>query len=327
VNSMIHVDEFIKTDMPTRVSILFPWLKTATVTLISAMRGIGKTWLSTIISLAVTRMVPIGEWYPENPAKCVYVDGEMASDQLKNRMNQMIVNLPEEKAPLFIVSSDLMKWKRLRKPNIADKCWRDSIMNIVSDTGFRILILDNLASLAPGRNENIKRHWDPVNEWLLELRANKVATIMIHHSGKNSKQRGTSALEDNIDYSLYLSRPSDYRIEQGARFNVEFTKTREDLGKAGAPFCLHIKKAGEGLIWTTETPKPELKHFIIALLGLKVPQNEIAKMLHCDENTVIQAMRRAILKGVINTNCDLIGEGINIYGGFTVEEILDEFNS
>lgn len=258
-----------------------------------------------------------------------YVDAEMASDQLQSRIDKLVINLPEEKAPLFIVSSDLMKFKKLRHPNIADPAWRDSIMNIVSDTGFRVLILDNLASLAPGLNENIKRSWDPVNQWLLELRANKVAVIMIHHSGKGkgSKQRGTSARENNIDNAIHLTRPPDYAIEQGARFNVAFTKTREDLGKAGAPFCLHIKKSGDGLIWTTETPKPELKHFIIALLGMKIPHNEIAKMLRCDENSVMQVMRRAILKGVIDKNCNLIGEGINLYGGFTVEEILDEFNS
>lgn len=327
VSSMLPVEEFVGTDMPIRDVILFPWLLSGTITLITAARGIGKTWLSTIIALSVTRQVPIGEWYPEIPAKCVYVDGEMASDQLKKRINEMIINLPAEKAPLYIVSSDWMKSKKLRHTNIADPEWRDSITNIVTDTGFSVLILDNIASLAPCLNENIKKSWDPVNQWLLELRANNVAVIMIHHAGKKKGQRGTSAREDNIDTSIYLTRPSDYTIEQGARFNVEFTKTREDLGKAGIPFCLHIKKSGDGLIWTTETPKPELKYFIIALLGLKVPQNEIAKLLRCDESNVRKVMKLAIMKGVIDKHCDFIGEGIELYGDLTVEEVLDEFNS
>jgi len=327
LNSMLPVDEFIGTDMPIRDMILFPWLLSGTITLITAARGIGKTWLSTIIALAVTRQVPIGEWYPEISAKCVYVDGEMASDQLKKRIDEMVINLPEEKAPLYIVSSDLMKSKKLRHTNIADPEWRDSITNIITDTGFSVLILDNLASLAPGINENIKKSWDPINQWLLELRANNVAVIMIHHAGKKVKQRGTSGREDNIDNAIYLTRPSDYTIEQGARFNVEFTKARAFLGKAGEPFCLHIKKSGDGLIWTTETPKPELKYFITALLGLKVPQTEIAKILRCDETKVTHVMKLAIMKGVINKHCDFIGEGIKLYGDFTVEEVLNEFNS
>jgi putative DNA primase/helicase len=327
INSMVTVDEFIATKMPAREMILFPWLKTGTITLISAQRGIGKTFLSTAIALSVTRQADIGLWHAENPAKCVFVDAEMASDQFQSRLNKLIINLPEEKAPLYIVSSDLMKWKKFQHPNIANPEWRDSIMNIVSDTGFRVLILDNIASLTPGRNENIKKHWDPLNQWLLELRANKVAVVMIHHAGKNSKQRGTSAIEDNIDNSIYLSRPADYRIEQGARFNIEFTKTRDDLGKAGVPFCLHFKKSGDGEIWTTETPKPELKYFIITLLSLKVPQNEIAKILRCDESNVLKVMKLAIMKGLLDKNCDLIGEGIKLFGEFTVEEVLDEFNS
>ena len=327
VNSMLPVEEFSRTEMPNRKMILFPWLLTKTITLITAERGVGKTWLSLIIAMAVTRQVPIGEWYPENPAKCFYVDGEMASTQLKNRIDDFVINLPEEKAPLYVVSSDLMKSKMQRHTNIADPEWRESITNIITDTGFSVLILDNIASLAPGLNENVKKCWDPINQWLLELRANDVAVIMIHHAGKKKGQRGTSAREDNIDNSIYLSRPSDYAIEQGARFNVEFTKARAYLGKAGEPFCLHVKKSGNGLIWTTETPKPELKHFIIALLGLKVPKNEITKMLRCDEHEIMQVMKRAMMKGVIDKHCNFIGEGINLYDGFTVEEVLEEFNS
>ncbi len=327
VSSMLPVEEFIATDMPARDMILFPWLLTGTITLITAGRGIGKTWLSTAIALAVTRQADIGLWHAEKPVKCVYVDAEMSAVQFKNRLDSLVKNLPEEKAPLYIVSSDFMKWKRLQHPNIFDPEWRDSIMNIVSDTGFGVLFLDNIASLAPGRNENIKKHWDPMNQWLLELRAKKVAVIMVHHAGKNGKQRGTSAIEDNIDNAISLTHPSNYTIDQGARFNVEFTKNRDDFGKAGEPFCLHIKKSGDGLIWTTETPKPELKYFIIALLGLKVPQNEIAKMLRCDESKVMKVMKLAIMKGLLDKSCDLIGEGIQLFGEFTVEEVLDEFNS
>ena len=70
-------------------------------------------------------------------------------------------------------------------------------------------IIDNLASLASGLDENAKKDWDPINAWLLELRFAEISTIMLHHVNKDGGQRGTSAREDNLDISVLLKSPHD----------------------------------------------------------------------------------------------------------------------
>ena len=41
----------------------------------------------------------------------------------------------------------------------------------------KLWVIDNLASLAAGLDENKKRDWDPVNQFLLELRFAGISTI------------------------------------------------------------------------------------------------------------------------------------------------------
>jgi hypothetical protein len=83
-----------------------------------------------------------------------------------------------------------------------------------------------LASVAGGLDENSRKDWDPVNQWLLELRFAGITTIMLHHTGKGGAQRGTSAREDNLDCSIILKSPPDYSPEDGARFICHFSKAR-----------------------------------------------------------------------------------------------------
>ena len=45
----------------------------------------------------------------------------------------------------------------------------------------KLWVVDNLASLASGLDENKKQDWDPINSWLLELRFAGISTIMLHH--------------------------------------------------------------------------------------------------------------------------------------------------
>ena len=94
------------------------------------------------------------------------------------------------------------------------------------DQKIKFWVIDNLASLASGIDENVKKDWDPINQWLLELRFSGITTLMLHHTNKEGGQRGTSAREDNIDISIMLKNARDYTPEDGARFIVHFTKQR-----------------------------------------------------------------------------------------------------
>ena len=132
----------------------------------------------------------------------------------------------------------------------------DSGINICSEDGQRclepllrdvdLLILDNLSTLCTSGSESASDAWVPMQNWLLKLRRQGVAVLLVHHAGMNGRQRGTSRREDAFDTVIALRRPEDYSPEQGARFEVHFEKLRNRVDSAGAiPFEASVTAMGK----------------------------------------------------------------------------------
>jgi putative DNA primase/helicase len=114
----------------------------------------------------------------------------------------------------------------LPRANLIDDDWRKMMKALLLANGIKLWVADNIASLAPGIDENSKQEWDPVNQWLLELRFAGITTIFLHHANKDGGQRGTSGREDNIDISILLDWPSGYTGGDGCKFVAKFKKAR-----------------------------------------------------------------------------------------------------
>jgi hypothetical protein len=67
---------------------------------------------------------------------------------------------------------------------------------------------------------------------------------------KNGGQRGTSKREDVLDSVLALSRPKDYRSDQGARFNVCFEKARAFHGRDAEAFEARYEVGNNVALWS-----------------------------------------------------------------------------
>jgi hypothetical protein len=325
-NSIMDIDDFIKMELPERECIVRPWLRPGTIALISAWRGIGKTWLAILITLMVTRKMEVGVWETETPAGCLHIDGEMISDELQERFNGLSKNCPKRKAPLGVMSADSMQRNGDPAPNLSNKEWREAILKNIVEGNYKVLILDNLSSLLSGTDENVWHDWEPINKWLLRLRSLGVSVVMIHHLNKDGDQRGTSGREDNIDISIKLSRPQNYKPEDGARFKIEYTKARSVYGDDAAPMYLRIKKGSiGGLDLEVEKYEDTLKTSdfekeIISMLGSGyTKQKDIAAMVGCTPSHVSQVKRRAIERGLLNKDGSFTDEGKKQYGSMDFE--------
>ncbi len=114
----------------------------------------------------------------------------------------------------------------------------------------KLVIVDNLATLARAGRENETESWHPVQNWLLSLRRRGISVLLIHHSNKSGGQRGTSSREDILDTVIALKRPSDYTMDQGARFEVHLEKARGIVGDDAKPFEAMLTPDGKGgMIW------------------------------------------------------------------------------
>jgi len=189
---------------------------------------------------------------------------------------------------------------------------------ILTTRGVKLWVVDNLASLTGGIDENAKRDWDPVNAWLLELRFAGIATMLLHHTNKGGSQRGTSAREDNIDTSIMLKRPFDYVPEDGAKFIVNFQKARvatKDLNLIGdTQFQLTQDETGR-LTWTWGNVRRETKVEALRLIDEGATNQEIIEALGVTKGRVSQIRKSAINEGMLSMKGKLTQSGFTeVYG-------------
>lgn len=289
--AVLDADQIRVMDFPEKRKILSPWLSEQTLVLTPGWRGIGKTWFALGVGDAITRGVNFGPWETITPVPVLYIDGEMAIQDIRERVDILAISATEKrKEPLLIYSDFYGNSLGLPKANLLNYKWRNDIKEISLDWSIKLLVLDNLSSLCPGIDENSKMEWDPVNQWLLDLRFSGLSVIMLHHVNKEGGQRGTSGREDNIDISITLTQPADYTPEDGCRFIVKFSKAR--IRTADLPLIadteFQLKESNGQAIWTFSGTKKKNKAEILRLLSEKVPQREISEILSLSKGRVSQ---------------------------------------
>ena len=128
--------------------------------------------------------------------------------------------------------------------NITNPEVQEAITKRCVASGVKVLILDNLSTLASGMKENEADAWEKVNNWLLDLRRRKIAVVIVHHAGRSGEMRGTSRREDNVFWIIALD-DSKRKAEdkRGARFISYFTKpsrnTQEEIPAFEWHFVTH----------------------------------------------------------------------------------------
>ncbi len=160
------------------------------------------------------------------PHHVLYLDGEMPAEEMKQRLS-LLGSAP----PLLdfmladLLPRGLPDLGILQSQEVLQQCW-----------GKRpeLLVLDNLASLI-GIRTNDTDSWGTLQPWLINLRRNGTAVLMVHHANKEGEQRGTSRREDVLDLVIGLRRPSDYEPRDGARFELHFEKARGLFGEVTDP--------------------------------------------------------------------------------------------
>lgn len=135
---------------------------------------------------------------------------------------------------------------------------------------------------------------------------------MLHHESKEGKQRGTSAREDNLDYSIQLKYPSDYTPEDGCRFVVHFTKARvktSDLNLiSNTEFHLNQNESGQ-TVWTYKNVKAERKLEVIKMLDEGFDQKAIAEAMGISKGYISKIKKKAIKDNLITANGKLTQSG------------------
>jgi hypothetical protein len=215
----VRSSELASLTLNRRHPLLSDWLCEGDYGIIFASRGVGKTWLGLLIAKAVATGGNVGEWKAPGPAKVLYIDGEMPPDLMRDRDRGL------GSGEVEFLNHGILFDRTEKVLNITEPAIQQAILQRCIRDNIRLVVLDNLSTLASGIKENDSFEWERLHNWLLHFRRRKIAVILIHHAGRSGEMRGTSKREDAAFWVISLNDGKKHADDKrGARFVSIFTK-------------------------------------------------------------------------------------------------------
>jgi hypothetical protein len=283
------IHEFLSRKYPPVEYLLDPILTRRGTAMIAGFRGRGKSFLALSAAYAIATGAKLLGWQAPNPTSVLYVDGEMDPADVQQRLSAIHKTLgssakrePTDETFRILSAQE----HAFGIPDLADPVDDKGRRRIEAALGdCEVLFLDNLSTLCRTGVENDAESWGAMQEWLLGLRSQGKAVVILHHAGKEDKrgratQRGTSKREDILTASLMLQKCGD------DGFKVECTKLRS--GRMFEPFAVALdyvagKRCALSIGQSDEQMNVETAGF---LKGQGHSQTDIAKQLGVNQSTV-----------------------------------------
>ncbi len=297
----VDIHDYLSLEIPPQITLLSPWLLAASLVMIHAWRGVGKTFFTLNLAYAIASGGKFLKFEASESRKVLYIDGEMPGAALQTRLAGIVTNNSKEPPPGYFTIYTIDQQPNGIMPDLAT-VEGQGIIDSVIEPDTAVIVIDNLSCLARrGGKENEAESWLTIADWALRHRAQGRTIIFVHHSGKNGTQRGTSKKEDILDTVISLRHPRDYSPDHGAVFEVNFEKARGIYGDDTKPFEAKLKTDNEGnQQW--EIKDAELKTYdqVVDLYQEGITsQAEIARELDINRSTVNRHIKKALESGDI----------------------------
>ncbi len=236
---IIAACELANKNIPKREYIIEPFLQTRSATMIFAYRGVGKTWVALELALSVAQGRSFFGYKVPKCRTVLYIDGEMAEVELQTRLKALCNELPEN---LFILCSeslwDIGEPLQINKAHSKERI-KYLLRKMREDHIYPdLIIFDNLSCLTSGLDENDNTAQDSLLDLIRMFKHSGIATVWIHHAGKDGTQRGASRREDILDTCIELKVSKKINLGAGTQFTIKFTKIR---GSKPDPESLNVK--------------------------------------------------------------------------------------
>jgi hypothetical protein len=125
-------------------------------------------------------------------------------------------------------------------PSITEYAGQQFVLKQIQDRRIDMVVLDNFSTLGEVEDENAASSFNAIQSFLLQLKVQQVATMLVHHTGKAEDNfRGSSKLAATFETIIQLERPevahknnSSWAVRTlasapgGARFRVKWDKVR-----------------------------------------------------------------------------------------------------
>jgi len=259
----IRLGQMLEINFPVDIALLGAMILVKSIGMIAGLRGGGKSWLAMLIAYAIAGGKSLQPWGVGAGVPVVILDGEMRIASLKERLALIHgFNTDQESRTtaeknLHIISRDCMSVEIGSIDTIQGQKQIDALI----PAGVLFIVVDNLSAWTSGGRED-SNSWSLIKNWLIAKRLAGVAVLLIHHAGKNGQQRGSSAHEDLLDYSILLTPLPSSADREDTRFSVQHTKLRDNLPE--------LRKVSEYSIWVEN----DVLHFDVAPAGFQISAHD-----------------------------------------------------
>lgn len=262
--------ELAERPWPDREHVFEPWLRQGEAAMVWAQTGVGKTMLSLTLALMAAGGGTVAGWRSPKPRRVLIVDGEMHGKDLRDRLLSLrgaVDGLDAEAAMDNIeIMARHMQRPGVRFHDLADERTHDALAWHVQRTKAELVILDNVTTLTDSLSEeNEVGAVKPILNFVMRLKQQEVASLVVHHSNKGgTNYRGSTGLVAPLEAVIGLTRPEG--AEPGhACFKVEFGKFRHrGQGLRPRVFTLEEREDGGGAAWAVREDEDSLVGRLVA---------------------------------------------------------------
>lgn len=258
-------------------------------------RGVGKSHFILCVAISMATGAKFLGYAPEEPLKVVILDGEMDLCTLKKRLVRTNRSLRVEPTHnLRFLSPEMFAGAM---PSIINSEGQQEIDEALGED-WDVLIIDNYAAFSSGREDG--EAWGPCSKWLMKHRRAGRTVIMVHHSGKNGRQRGASNHEDAMDVSISISAPPKKSVADGAlQFVLKWEKSRHLSAAKTRSMLVSYRKNDQGRWrWSKSYDlNYDPSHAkAIEMVRKGLTQTEIARELGVNKSTISRLLSKERLK-------------------------------
>lgn len=282
--------EFLRVKLPPDVELLGRLILAGTIGLLYGLRGGGKSLLAMIIMYAIAGRKTVEPWGTGSGDTVCYLDGEMRAHGFRDRLVQLHAKNKKHDSIELALSNVRIISRNLFEDFLGtlDSVEGQESIEKMLPSNVRLIVIDNLSAWTGKGAEDINS-WQIVKEWLIKLRLKGIAILLIHHAGKGGGQRGTSAHEDLMDYSIEVRPQHLEERPEATAFLVEHKKLRDQLPHLKTPYLFTVWQKDGAMEFTSvpvyEDSETQL-HRILAMLKEGKNQTEIAAELGVHKSTV-----------------------------------------
>lgn len=204
LDALLSADELLALRLPEREALFSGMgLTMASVNMLHARRGVGKTWASLGLAGALASGLPFLGWKPLRRRRVLVVDGELPLQVIQGRLRMLFERTPQG---LDFLASEAL-YQSGTPLNLNAEGGQERFLEMLDDLAAAdrwpdLIILDNRSSLLWGREANSNDAADSVLQFDLQLRHRGHCVLWIEHEGKaeGAGSRGASRNEDLMDY-------------------------------------------------------------------------------------------------------------------------------